>query len=408
MEIRPIREEEKERFVHIITESFVMSRDVYDQFMQTLDVKDTRAIFDDKRGLVAGLSIVWEDFWLGERTVKMVGMTVVATPPENRRQGYLRQLLQAVLEEAHSNGYNLSSLYPFNYGFYRKFGYEIAGDLARLKLDFEVLASYKKSQRGGEWQEYKLADWPKFKEIYDQYAHGKIGLMERRDEDWWTNRTLTTTYGGVRQSYRLYIWHDEAGKARAYVAYDFKVVGQFWERELQVADMAWTDEAAREEIFGFLANHDSQAQTITMKASVDDQLFARVTDPYRIAVQQESAFMLRILDVTGALTERAWPHDETVNFSLAINDDRLPWNDNRTYEVSIKDGKASVEIVEGKASAGLECDVRVLAQLYDGYLSPKKAARFGKIIVRRQADLEAAQRAFSPSDQPAPFMADHW
>jgi hypothetical protein len=62
----------------------------------------------------------------------------------------------------------------------------------------------------------------------------------------------------------------------------------------------------------------------------------------------------------------------------------------------------------GTEKAGLSCDVRILAQLYAGYLSPVHAARLGKLEVRSGADLVAAQRLFSPPGQPAAFMNDWW
>jgi predicted acetyltransferase len=184
-----------------------------------------------------------------------------------------------------------------------------------------------------------------------------------------------------------------------------------WERDMRIREMVWLDEAARHEIYAFIANHDSQAEQAIWSAEPGDEVYALLSNPREATIEYESGYMLRLLNVEKALGERAWPElsaGETAVFSVAVRDDVLPWNDGRTYRLEVKGDRVEVSSAAGSEHAALSCDVRVLAQLYAGYLSPFEAARLGKLAVTSQAELAAAQRLFSPPGQPASFMNDHW
>ena len=58
------------------------------------------------------------------RLVKMGGIGGVATLPEYRYGGAVKETLRAILKDARENGEVFSSLYPFSHEFYRKAGYE--------------------------------------------------------------------------------------------------------------------------------------------------------------------------------------------------------------------------------------------------------------------------------------------
>ena len=52
------------------------------------------------------------------------GIGGVSTLPEYRNTGAVRAIFSKLLPEAYRNGEVISTLYPFNHAFYRKFGYE--------------------------------------------------------------------------------------------------------------------------------------------------------------------------------------------------------------------------------------------------------------------------------------------
>ena len=409
MEVRVLRESEKEEYAYMIKQAFQLPQPSTDYFMQNESVDNMWGIFDGRKRMLAGLRILRNRLWLGAQPVEMVGITSVATPPEYRRQGQLKELLQTVLTTERAQGRNVSSLYPFDYPFYRKFGYELAGSLAKTKVQIGAMSHFKR-RTAGEWQRVQAEDWAEFRTLYDRFCVGKFGRIERASEAWWRKRIFTVLSHQADRPQDLYLWRDSEGTARAYLVYSLESINKDnpWERQLNVRDMVWLDEAARHEIYAFIANHDSQVMKATWDAEPGDEFLARLNDPYQAEIKLESGFMLRLLDVAHALTERAWPTDSKAAFSLSVQDEMFEWNHNRTWRVAVEDGHASVTEATTDEQTGLTCDVRTLAQLYSGYLSPRQAVRLGKLSVNQPADLVTAQNLFSPPDQPASYMADFW
>lgn len=410
MQVRPLREEEKVSYANMVRDAFVIPGNFVTEFVERLKVDDTRGLFDDEGKLVSGLRILWNAIWLGRKKVRSIDITSVATPPENRRQGLLKQLLREVLRQEAEKGYNLSALYPFEFAFYRKFGYELASSTQTVKVKIPALAHFR-SKTKGRWTQCVEDDWPRFKALYDKYCVGRFGRFDR-DEAYWRRNVLKAYEPGGPVPQLPYIWTDENGQDRAYVIYRMKnkdAAG--WERDMRTREMAWLDEAARHEIYAFIANHDSQAEQAVWLTEPGDEVYALLNNPREATIEYEPGYMLRLLNVEGALVERAWPvldAGETAGFSVAVRDDVLPWNDGRTYRLEAKGEHLEVSSATGTGQAGLSCDVRILAQLYAGYLSPFEAARLGKLEVTSATELAAAQRLFNPPGQPASFMNDHW
>lgn len=411
MQVRPLREEEKETFARMVRDAFVTGESFVAEFMGRIILEDTRGLFDEAGQLVSGLRLIWNDLWLGQKKVRMAGITNVATPPEYRRKGLLKQLLREVLRQEHAKGINVSGLYPFEFPFYRKFGYELASSLQRVTVRIPALADFR-SRTKGRWTQCTGEDWSRFNAIYEQYCVGRFGRLERPKDNFWRRAIFMAYDQGAYIPQTAYVWTDEAGKDRAYIIYRLKAKeSNEWERDMRIREMVWLDEAARHEIYAFIANHDSQAERAIWNTEPGDEVYALLSNPRAATLEHESGFMLRLLDVEKALLERAWPvleSGQTAEFSLAVRDDVLEWNDRRTYRLQAKGEQLEVSRQPGTDKAGLSCDVRSLAQLYAGYLSPLEAARLGKLEVRSEAELTAAQRLFSPPGQPSAFMNDWW
>ncbi|HEX2913663.1 MAG TPA: GNAT family N-acetyltransferase [Chloroflexia bacterium] len=415
MQVRPLRQEEMERYASIIKDAFVLPGDFKETWLSTTKPEDTRGLFDEQGHLIAGMRLLWNELWLGQRPVKPAGVTSVATPPEFRRKGHLKQLLTTVMTELRESGINITTLYPFEFAFYRKFGYELASATAEINVKIPAMAHFK-SKAHGEWEQVGPNDWPELNSLYQQYSVGRFGRLERPTEFWWMRQLLTPRIDGNKKEMTIYRWRDEKGRVRAYVIYYMKILQNQWDREMSIREMVWLDEDARYEIYSFIANHDSQASAATWETEPGDEFFALMQDPRSAKISTHPGYMLRLLDVERALGERAWPaleQGQGGSFSLAVRDNVLHWNHDRTYRMEVRPGsetESQVEItaIAGSAHAGLSCDVRTLAQMYAGYLSPKQAARLRLLEVHNSHELDLAQRIFSPPGQPGAFMNDFW
>jgi len=67
MEVRPLREEEKETYARMVRDAFVIGDNFVPDFMERMVLEDTRGLFDDEGRFVSGLRLIWNDLWLGRR-----------------------------------------------------------------------------------------------------------------------------------------------------------------------------------------------------------------------------------------------------------------------------------------------------------------------------------------------------
>lgn len=403
MQVRPITAEEVERYGKIDQDAFVASDEDTQRYLER-DVRskleNTRALFNDEGEMLAILNLIFPRLWLGRESVPMPGVLGVASPPETRRQGYVKRLFEVVLEELYEKGYNICTLYPFYFPFYKKFGFEQVSTGKLVTTKIEQFQKFKPRTKG-RWKEVTPDHWPEFNAIWQKFSQGKFGLLTREEESWWQGRLFMAEGNKLR---KLYLWYDEEGKAQAYVTYALTGQDDQEGRTMRV-QRAWTSPAAYHEILAFIANHDAQATKVYWYAAPDEEFFALVDNPRQVEEKLVPGYMLRILDAKRALEERPWSNEVEGSFSIALRDELMPRN-NLALRVEVAGGRAVTEVLSDAQRAGLACDMRQLAQLYAGHLSPRKLAAIGLLDGWDEGDLAAAQRVFSPPDQPASHMPD--
>ena len=109
-------------------------------------------------------------------------------------------------------------------------------------------------------------------------------------------------------------------------------------------------------------------------------------------------WVVRIVDVEKALTQRGYPLGLNAEVHLEVQDGQLPWNDGR-FLLRLEDGRPTV--IRG-GEGRLKLDGRTLATLYTGYLTPVELRVAGR-LEGSDSDLALAQLAFSG---PRPWMPD--
>jgi predicted acetyltransferase len=129
-----------------------------------------------------------------------------------------------------------------------------------------------------------------------------------------------------------------------------------------------------------------------------DEPLALLVDEQNVSREREFRWMLRLLDVPGALEGRGYPaaSEEAV---IAVDDPMFPEN-RGPWRISAEDGKVSVSPAEGAHVRPIT--IGTLSSMYSGYLSPFDAARIGLMDADDPA-VPALARLFAG---PAPFMLD--
>jgi predicted acetyltransferase len=318
--------------------------------------------------LAAKMVILKLKAWLNGEQYAIGGIASVATWPEFRRHGMVKKLLVHALQTMKEAGQTLSFLHPFEFPFYRKFGWETYLDYKKYEIPKELILN----QFTSLGQMKRTTDWRLLDELYQVYARQFNGMLVR-DEAWWNQRIL-------KKKATAAIFYNESGKARGYIYYKVK------NKELNVEELVFLDETARRGLWKFIADHDSMMDKVLLKAPSDDQLAYSLENP-RIKQEIVPYFMARIVDLVPFLEKFPVTTGlEKQKLELHIKDEYAPWNNGMFTVNWSSSGKAKVkriEALEPKESkvipASLTCDIGTLTAMFIGYQRPAFLQSIGRL-----------------------------
>lgn len=314
-----------------------------------------------------------------EDWLAMAGLAAVATPPEHRREGLGRTLVEDALQRWRGR-YPIAALWPFEHAYYRQFGWALANTAVRYACPPAALSP----ARGADGTARRVGpdEWEKLQDVHE--AHGADrNLTLRRDGEWWRRRVFRSLGGGQRYVYAV----EREGRVDGYVAYTVENGGD----RLRVSDLAFRDRDSYRRLLGLLADHDSQVEEVVLYREDERSLFSLVEDPEAVDCTVEAGPQVRVVDVEHALETLSYPGDTTDTLRLTVTDRHAPWNDGR-FELRVADGVGECRRVGGgHADAGADVgpdaslDIGALSQLYVGFRAPAE--------LRRAGDLEASDAA---------------
>jgi predicted acetyltransferase len=294
--------------------------------------------------------------WLNGRSIPMGGIAGVASWPEYRRQGLVRQLLTHVLGEMRDEGVTVSFLHPFSIPFYRKFGWEVVSDAVVFEMSpakcagFAMPGSMRRLER-------PLEELDLLRRLYGRYA-ARFNTMLDRDAKWWEDRVLNSDR-------YCYCYEDASGEPQGYMLFSLK------ERLMNIAEWVYLNREAREGMLHFIANHDSMADKVQMKRSANDRLPFLLNDP-RFTQTRMPHCMGRIVDVRRFVGDYAFrPGDRLTRLRLRITDEAAPWNDGEFLLTIDAGGNGKLEpAAPGIEAPALACHIRALSAVLLGDQRP--------------------------------------
>lgn len=300
------------------------------------------------------------------------GVSAVASPPETRRQGHVAFMLDELLAEFRDEDIAFSVLWPFEYAFYRKFGWGITGDRQSLTIDPAELSSAA-GDPAGELRRLDGDDWEDADRIHRERATEALAV--RRTEEWWRYRVFDPPWHDVY----AYGWADDSGVLQAYLTYSVKSDD---EKTLVVHQMGYVDDHARRQLLRFCRDHDSQVSHVKFHDHDLSDLFESLADPRAAEVEISPGPMIRVVDVAAAVESLAVPESVTGAVSVAISDDRCAWNDG-VFDLSFADGDVACEPNAGANGddAEVELDIAAFSQLVTGCIPLARLRRMGDATV---------------------------
>ncbi len=338
--------------------------------------------------VAGGLGFVRMGQWFGGKSVPMAGVRPVGVAPEYRSSGAATVLLRKAPNEFHQDGFPLSGLYPATQPVYRRAGYEQGGNKTRYKMP---LAAIDVRDRTLGMRRATEEDHELIRELYTRRAQQTSGNLDREQLLW--NRVLRPQRG---TAYAYLVTRGD--EAEGYVVYVQERVPNTFNADMYLLDVVALSADAGRRILTFLADHRSVVENVIWNGAPAEPLFYLVANQSH-KVEEYWKWMLRVVDVRSALEGRGYAPGVEAEVRLEVHDDVLPWNAGRwVLEVSGGEGR----VREG-GDGGLRLDVRGLASLYTGHLSPYELQATGLLEAWDPRDLASAALIFAG---PTPWMPD--
>ncbi|UPV73735.1 GNAT family N-acetyltransferase [Halorussus limi] len=375
MDYRPLPDDRKTQFRDYVQYAFSPEDGPQDEYERDLDEQpgEERALFDGDEMLCVCVHYWFRTSLRGQR-FEMPGLSAVASPPQHRRQGNVARLLGESLAEYRERGDFLTALWAFEHPFYERQGWGLANKWLRYECDPGALSFARDSPlAGGEFRKLDEDDYDRLDPVLAA-ANEEYELTVERTEDWWRERV----FSGWRGDPYVYGWKRD-GDLRGYLVY--RVEDEDEGKRLHVSEFAAADRAARLNCLRFLANHDSQVETVTVYAPPETALLDEVPDPADLDCEVKAGPMARIVDVPAALEALDYPDDLDAEFTVAVEDPLADWNDD-AFRVAVADGRATCERVRDGGDADVAASVSALSQVYVGYHSVGDAETFADLDAR--------------------------
>ncbi len=383
MEIRSITKEEYDEFRRICKYAFSVEPEVIPYWLpDDLDMSWTKAVFDGGK-MVSVTQLMPFKVFFGDALIPMGGFSGVATPPEYRRKSYVRKLLFACLENMRDNKVPLSYLYPFEFSYYRKFGWEQASVFQQLKFSPSVFHGIDEVKGTLEQQDPEDSD--DLNAVYEAFVKIYTSACQR-DKKYW-KMILTPP----KRDRHVYLWRDSTDDPRGYIIFDNeKKPDAEWEYNMVTREWAALDGEARLGIFRFLRDHDSQINEISLRTAPGVPVRPYMNDP-RCKYDLEPGCMGRIVDVKQAFEAKVYPPSLAGQVRIGLKDEFAPWNDG-AFTLKIEGGKAVV--TPGTAEVDFTIDIKCLSAIYIGFITLEEAHDLGKIQDISMADVKKLSPLF--------------
>jgi predicted acetyltransferase len=296
--------------------------------------------------------------WFGGRRVATAGIAGVTTAAEDRGRGLLSPLFTTLLTGARERGAVISTLFPTAPKIYRRFGYEVIGDLIEVEVPAASLAAVE-PPAGGSVRRAVAEDVPAIRECYAAWAAAQNGPLSREGAalaaDW---DDLLTDFTGVTVAL------DDQGKLTGYALWD-RGQGYGPGSSIRVEEViAGTPDAYRA-LLRTLGSFGSVTPTIKITTSGFDPI-RTLLPALDWAVIKRSPYMINVIDVAGAMNRRGFRYGYEAVLDFSVVDHFVEAN-NGSYRLRVAGGRGRCERSRPEPEQR-EFTARGLAALYAGAL----------------------------------------
>lgn len=324
--------------------------------------------------------------WFGGRRVAMAGIGGVGVAPSARGRGTATRMMQHVLQQQRDQGMPISVLYPATQPLYRRVGYEQAGSRYEIRVQAHGLDFKERSLKV---RPIEASDQPVIQELYRRQACTRQGYLDRGPYVW--DRVLNPRIGAA---YGFLVEGKQGVEGYLYLVRKRKVE---LDQELHLTDFVASTPAAWRRLLSFLGDHRSLAREVVWAGSPSDPVLLLLPEQtYQVKLLFH--WMLRVLDVPAALEARGYPPGASGTIHFEVQDELF--SDNRgSFILEVSGGTGHVR---RGGNALMRLDIRALAALYTGFLTPEALRSVGALV----ADDATVRLATTLFCGPAPALPD--
>lgn len=390
--IRAALPEDRAEAWRLQREAFQLSGDAPPAHPGTND--ELRVLTDGHR-LRSCLTLIHASLWIRGARVSMGGVRHVATDPDSQNQGHASALLRDTLRHLREQRVTTSILFPFSFRYYRKFGYELAGNHVQFWCRPNCIPAYAERRHCRPAVEADAASLAEF----HARVTGRGACALHRDQPRWRSWLADEHLQVIRCG----------GDALTGYAVATETRDAYGGRILRVLDLEAADATAWRSILGYLSQTPAESiEWLTRSGDLHASGLMRTPAPLREGFKPRGIatirplFQLRVVHLEEALRSRlAQFAPDCFRLSLRITDDLLPEN-NRPIALCGDGARVRIRAPQ-PADPVFEADIRVFSQLFCGYMSPSDAVSQELARCSTPDGLEAAERLFPAGE---PFLSE--
>jgi len=401
IEIRPIREDEFDEAVTVVSTAFgeVARPESIRNERLVAEIGRYLGAFDDGR-MVAGAGAYSFRLSVPGDEVATAGVTSVGVLPTHRRRGINTSLMRRVLDDAHDRGEPLAALFASEGGIYGRFGFGLGSFSCAMDLETERSRFVRGYEPSGSIRLHgKEEAIPPILAVYGDVRRARPG-MPALDERWIEYRVEHRHDEGEPKPF--FAVHETDGVADGYAIYTVK---HAWPDgipglEISVSDLMASGPGAYADTWRFLFDHDLVRRVTSWARPVDEPLLHLLAEPRRLRLTVKDGMWVRPVDVRSALGARAYTGEGRI--VVDVRDPFCSWNEGR---VALDAGPDGSSCEPTREEADLACDVNVLGAVYLGGVGFGQLARAGRVTELRAGALARADAVFGWDPAPwCPFV----
>ncbi|MFX1532348.1 MAG: GNAT family N-acetyltransferase, partial [Promethearchaeota archaeon] len=129
MEIRKLTETDREAYSRLMRYAFQTSKNTYENIESPikLPMNWSYGAFDEEK-IVAAASYIPYQIRLRSKDFRMSGVANVASKPEYRNRGLIRDIMKKMFKDMYDTRVPISVLFPFKLSFYEMLGYKLVDE----------------------------------------------------------------------------------------------------------------------------------------------------------------------------------------------------------------------------------------------------------------------------------------